>query len=64
LTAALSGCLVAGHLDTTTEPDGWPQLTMASRIAGYAADNRTHAMAMLWLFAGLLLFPVSAAGVV
>ena len=42
----------------------WPQLTMASRIAGYAADNRAQVVPLLWLFTGPLLFPVSAAGLV
>jgi 4-amino-4-deoxy-L-arabinose transferase-like glycosyltransferase len=41
---------------------GWPQLTMASRIGGYAADNRAQILPTLWLAAGLLLFPVSGAG--
>lgn len=44
--------------------NGWPQLTMASRIAGYAADNRAQVVPLLWLFTGPLLFPVSAAGLV
>ena len=42
----------------------WPQLTMASRIAEYAADNRAQMVPLLWLFTGPLLFPVSAAGLV
>jgi hypothetical protein len=42
----------------------WPQLTMASRIAGYAADNRAQVVPLLWLFTGPLLFPVSVAGLV
>ena len=42
--------------------NGWPQLTMASRISGYAADNRAQIVPLLWLFTGPLLFPVSAAG--
>jgi Dolichyl-phosphate-mannose-protein mannosyltransferase len=42
--------------------NGWPQLTMASQIAGYAADNRAQVLPLLWLFTGPLLFPVSAAG--
>jgi hypothetical protein len=42
--------------------NGWPQLTMASRISGYAADNRAQVVPLLWLFTGPLLFPVSAAG--
>jgi hypothetical protein len=42
--------------------NGWPQLTMASRIAGYAGDNRAQVVPLLWLFTGPLLFPVSAAG--
>jgi 4-amino-4-deoxy-L-arabinose transferase-like glycosyltransferase len=41
---------------------GWPQLTMASRISAYAADNRAQTVPLLWLFTGPLLFPVSAAG--
>jgi 4-amino-4-deoxy-L-arabinose transferase-like glycosyltransferase len=44
--------------------NGWPQLTMASRIAGYAADNRAQIVPLLWLFTGPLLFPLSAAGLV
>jgi hypothetical protein len=44
--------------------NGWPQLTMASQIAGYAADNRAQVLPLLWLFTGPLLFPVSAAGLV
>jgi len=42
--------------------NGWPQLTMASRIAGYAGRNRAQILPFLWLFTGPLLFPVSAAG--
>jgi Dolichyl-phosphate-mannose-protein mannosyltransferase len=42
--------------------NGWPQLTMAQAIAGYAADNRAQTVPLLWLFTGPLLFPVSAAG--
>ncbi len=42
--------------------NGWPQLTMASQIAGYANDNRAQIVPLLWLFTGPLLFPVSAAG--
>jgi hypothetical protein len=42
----------------------WPQITMASRIAGYAADNRAQIVPFLWLFTGPLLFPLSAAGLV
>src|ERR1019366_9867069 len=44
--------------------NGWPQLTMAQAIAGYAADNRAQFLPLLWLFTGPLLFPVSAAGLV
>jgi len=44
--------------------NNWPQLTMASRIAGYAADNRAQVVPLLWLFTGPLLFPVSVAGLV
>ena len=42
--------------------NGWPQLTMASNISGYAADNRAQVLPFLWLFAGFFLFPVSIAG--
>ena len=42
--------------------NGWPQLTMASNIGGYAADNRAQILPFLWLFAGFFLFPVSVAG--
>jgi Dolichyl-phosphate-mannose-protein mannosyltransferase len=42
--------------------NGWPQLTMASQIAGYASDNRGQVLPLLWLFTGPLLFPLSAAG--
>src|SRR5450756_2044668 len=42
--------------------NGWPQLTMASNIGGYAADNRAQIVPFLWLFSGLLLFPVALAG--
>jgi 4-amino-4-deoxy-L-arabinose transferase-like glycosyltransferase len=42
--------------------NGWPQLTMAQAIAGYAADNRAQIVPLLWLFTGPLLFPVSAIG--
>jgi 4-amino-4-deoxy-L-arabinose transferase-like glycosyltransferase len=42
--------------------NGWPQLTMASRIGGNAADNRAQIVPFLWLFSGMLLFPVAAAG--
>ena len=41
---------------------GWPQLTMAAQISGYAADNRAQIVPLLWLFTGPLLFPISAAG--
>ncbi|WP_432869031.1 ArnT family glycosyltransferase [Microbispora rosea] len=44
--------------------NGWPQLTMASRIAGYAADNRAQIVPLLWLFTGPILFAVSLAGAV
>jgi len=44
--------------------NGWPQLTMASAIAGYAADNRAQVIPLLWLFTGPLLFPVSLAGLI
>ncbi|HXR26765.1 MAG TPA: glycosyltransferase family 39 protein [Candidatus Baltobacteraceae bacterium] len=44
--------------------NGWPQITMARAIAGYAADNRAQVVPLLWLFSGPLLFPVSAAGLV
>ena len=44
--------------------NGWPQLTMAQAIGGYAADNRAQVVPLLWLFTGPLLFPVSAAGVI
>jgi dolichyl-phosphate-mannose-protein mannosyltransferase len=40
----------------------WPQLTMASRIAAYADDNRAQVVPLLWLFSGPLLFPLSLAG--
>jgi 4-amino-4-deoxy-L-arabinose transferase-like glycosyltransferase len=42
--------------------NGWPQITMASRIAGNAADNRAQVVPLLWLFSGPFLFPVSVAG--
>ncbi|WP_219468172.1 glycosyltransferase family 39 protein, partial [Nonomuraea rhizosphaerae] len=42
--------------------NGWPQLTMASQIAGYASANRAQALPLLWLFTGPLLFPVCIAG--
>ena len=42
--------------------NGWPQLTMASQISGYAGDNRAQVVPLLWLFTGPLLFPISAAG--
>jgi hypothetical protein len=44
--------------------NGWPQITMASQIAGYAGGNRAQILPLLWLFTGPLLFPVSAAGLV
>jgi 4-amino-4-deoxy-L-arabinose transferase-like glycosyltransferase len=44
--------------------NGWPQLTMASQIAGYAGDNRAQIVPLLWIFTGPFLFPVSAAGAV
>ena len=44
--------------------DGWPQVTMAPQIAGYAAGNRVQVVPLLWLFTGPLLFPVSVAGLV
>ena len=46
------------------ETNGWPQITMAHQIAGYAADNRAQVLPLLWLFTGPLLFPVSVAGLV
>ncbi len=42
--------------------NGWPQITMASQIGGYAADNRAQIVPFLWLFTGPLLFVVSIAG--
>ena len=42
--------------------NGWPQVTMARAIAGYADDNRAQVVPLLWLFSGPLLFPLSAAG--
>ena len=42
--------------------NGWPQITMAQAIAGYAADNRAQIVPLLWLFTGPFLFPVSVAG--
>ena len=42
--------------------NGWPQLTMASNIAGYAADNRAQVVPLLWLFTGPVLFPITLAG--
>jgi hypothetical protein len=42
--------------------NGWPQLTMAQAISGYAGDNRAAFVPLLWLFTGPLLFPVSVAG--
>ncbi len=44
--------------------NGWPQLTMAQAISGYASDNRGQFVPLLWLFTGPFLFPVSAAGLV
>jgi 4-amino-4-deoxy-L-arabinose transferase-like glycosyltransferase len=44
--------------------NGWPQLTMASAIAAYAADNRAQIIPLLWLFTGPLLFPISLAGLI
>jgi Dolichyl-phosphate-mannose-protein mannosyltransferase len=44
--------------------NGWPQVTMASQIAKYAATNRAQFLPFLWLFTGPLLFPVSAAGLI
>jgi hypothetical protein len=43
---------------------GWPQLTMASQIAGYAPTNRAQVLPLLWLFTGPFLFPVCIAGLV
>jgi hypothetical protein len=43
---------------------GWPQMTMASQIAGYAATNRAQVLPLLWLFSGPVLFPVCIAGLV
>ena len=42
--------------------NGIPQLTMASHIAGNAADNRAQVLPLLWLFAGPFIFPVTVAG--
>jgi 4-amino-4-deoxy-L-arabinose transferase-like glycosyltransferase len=42
--------------------NGWPQLTMAQAISGYAGDNRAQFVPLLWLFSGPLLFPTSAVG--
>jgi hypothetical protein len=44
--------------------NGWPQLTMARAISQYADDNRGQFVALLWLFSGPFLFPVSAAGLI
>ena len=44
--------------------NGWPQVTMAQAISGYADDNRAQFVPLLWLFSGPLLFPVSAAGLI
>jgi 4-amino-4-deoxy-L-arabinose transferase-like glycosyltransferase len=41
---------------------GFPQLMMASHIAGNADENRAQLVPLLWLVAGPLLFPVAAAG--
>jgi Dolichyl-phosphate-mannose-protein mannosyltransferase len=41
---------------------GFPQLTMASHIAGNADDNRAQLVPLLWLFAGPFIFPVTVAG--
>ena len=40
----------------------FPQLAMASHIAGNADENRAQLIPILWLTAGLLLFPVTVAG--
>ena len=42
--------------------NGWPQLTMAQAISGYAGDNRAQYVPLLWLISGPLLFPIAAAG--
>jgi 4-amino-4-deoxy-L-arabinose transferase-like glycosyltransferase len=42
--------------------NGWPQLALASHIAGNAADNRAQLLPLLWLLSGPLLFPVTVAG--
>jgi Dolichyl-phosphate-mannose-protein mannosyltransferase len=42
--------------------NGFPQVSMASHIAGNADDNRAQILPLLWLFTGPLLFPVAAAG--
>ena len=42
--------------------NGWPQITMAGSISGDAGDNRASLIPQLLLAAGLLLFPVVAAG--
>ncbi len=42
--------------------NGFPQLTMASHIAGNAGDNRAQVLPLLWLFAGPFIFPVTVAG--
>ena len=44
--------------------NGWPQLTMARPIAGYAADNRAQVVPLALAVHRSLLFPVSAAGLV
>jgi hypothetical protein len=41
---------------------GFPQLAMASHIAGNADENRAQLVPILWLITGLLLFPVSVVG--
>jgi len=41
---------------------GFPQLTIASHIAGNADENRAQLLPILWLVTGLLLFPVTVAG--
>jgi 4-amino-4-deoxy-L-arabinose transferase-like glycosyltransferase len=42
--------------------NGFPQVTMAGHIAGNADENRAQLVPLLWLLAGPLLFPVTAAG--
>ena len=63
LAAAVAVLLWAPNL-AWQAANGFPQLEMASRIAGDAGENRVLLVPLLLLLAGPLLFPIALAGLV